>query len=143
MALTTYMVNQILEARFTDPPSGQYVGLHISDPTNAGLANTELTTISAPNYTRQEVFWSEPINRGVTNANVLTWLALPVISIGYLGIWNAPTGGNLLAVLQCYESFDVTTAGGAIRIPVDGIAVVMGGSPGGRVVPDGGLFEEI
>jgi hypothetical protein len=136
------MANSILSNRFTNANPSHHLGLHVTDPTNAGLASTELTSVIAPSYTRQPVVWSSPVSRAVTNTNTIQWLALPVVSIGYLGVWNSPTGGSLLAVLACDEPFEVTVAGGSIRLAPETLAVVMGGSPGGRVTPDGGLFPE-
>jgi hypothetical protein len=142
LAITNFLVNLILADYFSSG-STQYVALHISDPTNAGLADTELSTVSAPTYTRQAVTWSSPVNRGIYNTNLLSWLALPVVSIGYLAVWDAATGGHLLAVFPAKPTFDVTTAGGSIKIPAQSIAVVMGGSPDGRAdLATGAVFPD-
>lgn len=133
MALTNLLANRLLSEYFTTART--YLGLHITDPTNAGLATTEVTTISAPGYARQSVTWSTPANRAVSNVAIVSWVGLPMSSYGFLGCWDAAIGGNLLAVFTCKDPLVVATSGGSIYLPIGGIAVTIGGSPEGRSVP--------
>lgn len=133
MSLTNYLVNQLLAEYFT---TGQYVALHISDPTNAGLASTELSPTTMPSYARQPVTWTSPLNRAVVNANLIQWVALPVVNIGYLGIWDAVVGGNLLAALECPDPFEIVRAGSSIHLPPSTIAVTIGSDLQGFQIPD-------
>lgn len=126
MALTNLLVNEILVQYFGGT---LYAALHVSDPTNAGLASTELSPVSIPTYSRQAVTWSTPANRSVTNANPVQWVGLPAVSCGFIGIWDAVTNGNMLAVMACREALQITTAGSSIYVPIGSIAVVIGGSP--------------
>jgi hypothetical protein len=132
MALTNLLVNQILGQYFT---TGQYIGLHISDPTTAGLATTELSPTTMPSYARQPVIWTPPLNRAVVNANLLQWLALPAVTVGYLGVWDAVTGGNLLAVMECIEPFEIILPGSSIHLPPSTIGVTLGDSPRSTPAP--------
>lgn len=130
MALTNTTAHAILGDTFTGKTL--YVGLHITDPTNAGLADTELTTAIASTYARKPVTFTAPANRAVSNNNELLWLALPVVSIGYLGVWSAPAGGTLMAVFGTTAgALDILVAGGSIRLPIHSIAITIGGSANG------------
>lgn len=133
MAFTNVFCNTLLSSFFTN--SSMYLGLHITDPTNAGLATTELSTVSAPNYTRQPVVWTSPSNRSVSNVGIIAWNGLPIISCGYVAAWDSPTGGSMLAVFPAPTPLAVTTSGGSIYIPANAIVVTVGGSPDGRVQP--------
>lgn len=132
MAITNTLCNTILSANFTTQT--HYLALHVQDPTNAGLASTELSTALAPTYTRQPVSWSTPSNRSVSNTAIINWVGLPIVSCGYLGAWSARTGGTLLAVFNCANPLTVLTSGGSIYLPVSAIAVTLAGSPDGRVL---------
>lgn len=138
MALTNFLSNSILTNRFTNGTT--YLALHTADPTNAGLANTELTVLTAPTYTRKAVTWSTASNRSVMNSAIINWSGLPILSIGYLACWDAVTGGNMLAVFPCARPLSVTTSGGSIYLPLHSVTVIIGGSPGGTL--DGGTFSE-
>lgn len=132
MALTNLMANTILTQYFTS--ASTYLALHVQDPTNAGLASTELTTAVAPAYTRRPIAWSTPANRSVGTTAIISWVGLPITSIGYLGAWDAATGGNLLAVFNCANPLVVATTGGSIYIPIGGVSVTLAGSPEGRQI---------
>lgn len=127
------MTNLMLAAYFNNPHPPHYIGLHVTDPTNAGLASTEISSVTTPTYHRQMVTWSTPANRAVTNTNKIQWTALPRTEIGYLGIWDAATNGNMLAVMVCRQVLQVANAGSGIYCPPGSLAVVMGGSPEQRV----------
>lgn len=132
MAFTNNFCNTLLQTYFTN--GTMYLGLHVTDPTNAGLATSELSTATAPNYARQSVTWTAPSNRSVSNVGVISWNGLPVVSCGYVAAWDASTGGNMLSVFPAPSPLSVTTSGGSIYIPANAIVVTIGGSPDGRVV---------
>lgn len=127
MALTTLMTNLMLGAFFNN--GTHWLGLHVTDPTTAGLASTELSSVTIPTYSRKQITWTAPANRSVVNTAAVQWTSLPVVEIGYLGVWSAQTGGDLLAVLVCREPLLVGTAGASIYCPAGSLAVVIGGSP--------------
>lgn len=131
MALSNYLVGELLTEYFAGKT--HYLSLHVTDPTTAGLADTELSPATVANYARKPTGWSAAANRGVYNTLQLSWLGMPVVSVGYLGVWDAPIGGQLLAVLRCADRpLEVPSSGGAILLPIGSIGIVLGGSPEGR-----------
>lgn len=135
MSLTNFLVNQVLSDYFTSNGT-QYLALHITDPTNSGLATTELSTTSMATYTRKQVTWSTPVNRAVTNTNLIQWQAMPAVNIGFLAVWDAPTGGHLLATMPVADPFEIATAGATIYLPIGSIAVTIGSAIPGYLMPD-------
>lgn len=133
MALTNITANAILNQYFTNATT--WLSLHITDPTNAGLASTEVSSVTAPAYNRQQVSWSTPANRTVSNMAIISWVGMPISSYGFLGCYDAAVGGNLIAVFSCAAPLEIASSGGSIYIPVGGVAVAIGGSPEGRTVP--------
>jgi hypothetical protein len=118
MSLSNALVAQILNERFT--AQTHWLALHISDPTNAGLATSEL---SAVNYARQQVNWSLPSNRGVANTNNITYSGLPAVTVPYLAVWSSRTGGTIHAVLECFPVYRTTSNGSTIYVPSSSIVV--------------------
>lgn len=123
MSLTNYLANFILNDYFTQATYTPYLALHITDPTNAGLANTELTTAIMPTYARKQITFGTATNRTVSNSIEVVWTALPVVSIGYLALWDHATVGNLLAVFPADPPFNFTTSGGTLRVGISTIVV--------------------
>lgn len=128
MTLASYAVNQILSSYFPADAS-HFLALHVADPTTAGLASTEVSTVATPVYARKPVAWSAPANRGVYNTAPVQWSGLPAMEIGYLGVWDALTNGNLLASLACPQPLTVLTNGQSIYLPPGSLAITIGGSP--------------
>jgi hypothetical protein len=128
VTLSSYAVNQIL-AQYFPADASHYLALHVSDPTTAGLASTEVSTTATPVYARKPVAWSAPANRGVYNTRPVQWTGMPAMSIGFLGVWDALTNGNLLASLACAQPLVITAGGQAIYLPPGSIAVTLAGSP--------------
>jgi hypothetical protein len=133
VTLSNYVVNQILGSYFPQSQMGQtgghFLALHVSDPTTSGLASTEVSTVNTPVYARKLVTWSAPANRGVYNTAPIQWTGMPALEIGYLGVWDAPTNGNLLASLACRQPLVVTAAGQSIYLPPGSVAITLAGSP--------------
>lgn len=133
MTLSNLVVNQILSNYFPADAS-HYLALHIADPTTAGLASTEVSTVNTPVYARKQVAWSAPANRSVYNSAPVQWTGLPPLEIGFLGVWDALTNGNLLASLACAQPLTVTAAGQSIYLPAGSVAITLAGSPTQRAL---------
>ncbi|MET3135632.1 hypothetical protein AAKU55_005945 [Oxalobacteraceae bacterium GrIS 1.11] len=92
-------------------PTGIFLALFTDDPTDANIVANELKTSGGaapmPSYTRMNAAgagaiatgWTPPSDGVTKNTNTITFPAnngtLPV-TIGWLGIYDALTGGNLL-----------------------------------------------
>lgn len=104
MSWTDYSVNQILQTLTT----GAYLALHYDDPSLGGLGYSE---VSGGSYARQAAAFSSPANRATWNTETITFNGLPATTLAYIGIWDQPTGGNLLAYSAISPS--VSAASGA------------------------------
>lgn len=79
-------------------PTVIYIALHIADPSDSGLLNTELTGGS---YIRQHVTFlpaaSDESGRGyVTNRIEVNFRSLPSGTVTHVGLWDAGTEGSLI-----------------------------------------------
>lgn len=74
-------------------PTAWYVGLHTADPTDAGTG----TEVSGGSYTRKAVSFTVT-NDTASNSATVTFNAATANwgTIGYVGVWDAASGGNLL-----------------------------------------------
>ncbi len=91
-------------------PSGFFIALHTSDPTDAATTGTEVQKVSAwPAYSRQTVgtplssAWTAASDEGgggkqIANANTINFPAndgaSPVV-VTHFSVWDAVTGGNM------------------------------------------------
>lgn len=105
--LSTYLENQILNltlrGQSLTPPSGTYLALFTSDPTDSGTGGVEA---SGTWYARQSVGlstgWTAPAtaNGGqqTSNANQIAFGAVTGagVTIAYIGIFDAASNGNML-----------------------------------------------
>lgn len=91
-------LNTMLNVSFT-APSNVYVGLFLSNPTESGVAGTE---ISYAGYERKEVIFSAPTKEGNTmTVKNVEQINFPVSdkdagTITYIGIMDSKVGGNML-----------------------------------------------
>jgi hypothetical protein len=81
------------------PPAALYVSLHITDPTDdASVAVT--TEVAGAWYARKAVTFAAPTGTTVQTANSgsIEWspVTTEAVVVGYLGIWDSLTGGDLL-----------------------------------------------
>lgn len=92
--LENALINATLRNTSYTSPATVYISLHTADPTDAGTG----TEVSGGSYARQSATFAAPSNgASATNADVTfpqatgNWGA-----IGWIGIWDASTTGNLL-----------------------------------------------
>lgn len=101
--MSTYLeqaiLNEVLRGTNYVPPSNVYVGLFITDPTDANVG----TEVTAGGYERQVVTFGEPVKEGtnksvVQNTNDIDFGIAPNDwgTISFFGIFDSATGGNLL-----------------------------------------------
>jgi hypothetical protein len=116
-------------------PSGFYVALHTSDPTDAASA-TEVTVGAWPAYARQTVgtplssAWTASADEGgggkqITNANTINFPAnngAGAVVVTHFSIWDAGSGGNMwmhapLTAAKTIDPTDIFSAiPGALRL---------------------------
>jgi hypothetical protein len=96
--MSNYLENALINATLRNTsytsPSVVYLGLYTSDPTDADTG----TEVSGGSYARQAITFGAPSNGVTTNTAAIefpqatgTWG-----TIGWIGIEDALTGGNLL-----------------------------------------------
>lgn len=111
-------------------PSNFFVALHTTDPTDAAVAGSEVTTGAWPSYARQTLgtplssAWTASSNedgggKQITNANTINFPAnngAGSVVVTHFSIWDAATGGNMWAhaALTAAKTIDPTDIFSAI-----------------------------
>ena len=92
--LENALINATLRNTSYTSPATVYISLHTADPTDAGTG----TEVSGGSYARQSATFAAPSNgASATNADVTFPQATGNWgTIGWIGIWDALTTGNLL-----------------------------------------------
>jgi hypothetical protein len=100
------LINATLRGTNFTAPAAVYVSLHTADPTDAGTG----TEVSGGSYIRQAATFAAPSNGvSATSADVDFPQATGSWgTIGWIGIWDAETTGNLLyhTALDASKSID-------------------------------------
>jgi hypothetical protein len=88
------LINGTLRATTFTAPAAVYISLHTADPTDAGTG----TEVSGGSYIRQSATFAAPSNgASASNADVTFPQATGNWgTIGWIGIWDAQTTGNML-----------------------------------------------
>lgn len=94
-----YLENKILDVFFRGqaftPPATVYLALYTATPTDAGGG----TEVAGNGYTRQAIPMATPASGGVvSNTGVVSFTAVggDFGTITHVGVFDAPTGGNLM-----------------------------------------------
>jgi hypothetical protein len=92
--LENALINGTLRATTFTAPAAVYVSLHTADPTDAGTG----TEVSGGSYVRQAATFAAPSNgASATSADVTFPQATASYgTVGWIGIWDASTSGNML-----------------------------------------------
>ena len=92
--LENALINGTLRATTFTAPTTVYISLHTADPTDAGSG----TEVSGGSYIRQSDTFAAPSNgASASNADVTFPQATGNWgTIGWIGIWDAQTTGNML-----------------------------------------------
>jgi hypothetical protein len=92
--LENALINGTLRATTFTAPAAVYVSLHTADPTDAGSG----TEVSGGSYIRQAATFAAPSNGASTTSADITFPQATGNwgTIGWIGIWDAQTTGNLL-----------------------------------------------
>jgi len=96
--ISNYLENAIINATLRNTsytsPAAVYISLHTADPTDAGSG----TEVSGGSYIRQSATFGAPSNGVSTTTADITFPQATANwgTIGWIGIWDAQTTGNLL-----------------------------------------------
>ena len=92
--LENALINGTLRATTFTAPTTVYISLHTADPTDAGTG----AEVSGGSYIRQSATFAAPSNgASASNADVTFPQATGNWgTIGWIGIWDAQTTGNML-----------------------------------------------
>ena len=92
--LENALINGTLRATTFTAPAAVYVSLHTADPTDAGTG----TEVSGGSYARQAATFGAPSNGASTTTADITYPQATASygTVGWIGIWDAVSTGNLL-----------------------------------------------
>ena len=92
--LENALINGTLRATTFTAPAAVYVSLHTADPTDAGTG----AEVSGGSYVRQAATFGAPSNGASTTTADITYPQATASygTVGWIGIWDASTSGNLL-----------------------------------------------
>ncbi len=124
--MSNYLENALINATLRNTsytsPSVVYIGLYTSDPTDADTG----TEVSGGSYARQAVTFGAPSDGVSTNSAAIefpqatgTWG-----TVGWIGIEDASTGGNLLYHTALDASKTIAT-GDIFKIAIGSLSVTL------------------
>jgi hypothetical protein len=124
--MSNYLENALINATLRNTsytsPATVYVGLYTSDPTDADTG----TEVSGGSYARQAVTFGAPSDGVSTNTAAIefpqatgTWG-----TVGWIGIEDASTGGNLLYHTALDASKTIAT-GDIFKIAIGNLSVTL------------------
>jgi hypothetical protein len=92
--LENALINGTLRATTFTAPAAVYVSLHTADPTDAGTG----AEVTGGSYARQAATFGAPSNGASTTTADITYPQATASygTVGWIGIWDALTTGNLL-----------------------------------------------
>lgn len=122
-AYETHLLQYLLTTDSVTRPTSWYVGLFTSDPTDTGLAGTE---VSGNGYARTSVTFSVTGDTASNTAGV----EFPAASggswgtVSHIGIMDASSGGNMLVAAALTTAKEITD-GDVFRIPTGDLDVTL------------------
>ena len=125
MSFSNYLETKVLAHTFSNTaytsPTTVYVGLFTSDPTDAGTG----TEVSGGSYARQAGSFTTSGNTATTSAAIEFPTATALWgTITHIGIYDAVSGGNLLAYAPLTASKAIAS-GDVFRIPTGDIDITL------------------
>lgn len=92
--LENALINGTLRGTTFTAPAAVYVSLHTGDPTDAGSG----AEVSGGSYIRQSATFGAPANGVSTTTADITYPQATASygTVGFVGIWDAQTAGNML-----------------------------------------------
>jgi hypothetical protein len=120
--LENALINATLRATNFTAPTTVYVGLYTSDPTDANTG----TEVSGGSYARTAVTFGAPSNGVSTNSAAVEFTAATASwgTVGWIGILDAATSGNLLYHTPLDIS-KVISSGDIFKISIGSLSVTL------------------
>lgn len=114
MPISTYLANKWLDTlrNVSFGVATLYASLHMDDPGDTGA-----NEVSGGSYARRSVTLAAAANKGTSNSAMLEWTNMPAVTVSYVGLWDAATGGNFLWGGQLAQA-KTLYAGDTFRIAV-------------------------
>jgi len=121
--LENALINVTLRATSYTAPAAVYVGLYTTDPTDANTG----TEVSGGSYARTAVTMGAPSDGVSTNSGAVTFPTATGTwgTVGWIGILDASTSGNLLYHTPLDASKSIT-AGDIFTIAIGNLSVTLG-----------------
>ncbi len=120
--LENALLNVTLRATAYTAPTTVYVGLYTTDPTDANTG----TEVSGGSYARTSVTFGAPSNGVTTNSGAVTFPTATGTwgTVGWIGILDAATSGNLLYHTPLTASKSITS-GDIFTISIGNLSVTL------------------
>lgn len=120
--LENALINGTLRATSYTAPTTVYVGLYTTDPTDANTG----TEVSGGSYARTSVTFGAPSNGVTTNSAAVTFPTATGTwgTVGWIGILDAATSGNLLYHTPLTSSKSITS-GDIFTISIGNLSVTL------------------
>ena len=120
--LENALLNVTLRATSYTAPAAVYVGLYTTDPTDANTG----TEVSGGSYARTAATFGAPSNGVTTNSGAVTFPTATGTwgTVGWIGILDAATSGNLLYHTPLTASKSITS-GDIFTIAVGNLSVTL------------------
>src|SRR5262249_6521721 len=100
--------NLVLAAYLQGKPN--WLALHTDDPTVTGDPATE---VAGAGYQRQAATgaWSAPGSKTIATTKAFTWVGMPACTVTHIAVWDALSGGHLLATIALSPAIAVSASG--------------------------------
>lgn len=120
--LENALINGTLRASSYTAPTTVYVGLYTTDPTDANTG----TEVSGGSYARTSATFGAPSNGVTTNSAAVTFPTATGTwgTVGWIGILDAATSGNLLYHTPLTSSKSITS-GDIFTIAIGNLSVTL------------------
>ena len=124
--MSNYLENALINATLRNTsytsPSVVYLGLYTSDPTDADTG----TEVSGGSYVRQAITFGAPSNGVTTNTAAIEFPQATANwgTVGWIGIEDALTGGNLLYHSPLNASKTIQT-GDIFKVAIGSLSVTL------------------
>lgn len=124
--MSNYLENALINATLRNTsytsPSVVYIGLYTSDPTDADTG----TEVSGGSYARQAVTFGAPSNGVSTNTAAIEFPQATGSwgTVGWIGIEDASTGGNLL-YHTALDASKTIASGDIFKIAIGNLSVTL------------------
>jgi hypothetical protein len=120
--LENALINGTLRATSYTAPTTVYVGLYTTDPTDANTG----TEVSGGSYARTSATFGAPSNGVTTNSAAVTFPTATGTwgTVGWIGILDAATSGNLLYHTPLTSSKSITS-GDIFTISIGNLSVTL------------------